>query len=336
MLKKKNFLILTILFLVLMAGCFFILDFYRYGSSPAYLSEKKKVFIVKKGQNTNSVTIELLKQGLIREPFKFKLLARIRGLNENIKAGEYLLSPSMTPASVIEKMIKGEVRLRRITVPEGFTIRQIASLINDAGLEQQDVFNRYATDPLLTRQMNIDADTFEGYLFPDTYYFSKGITSKKIISTMLKRFRSVFKTELKKRAQDIGLSVHEIVTLASIIEKETGKPFERPIISSVFHNRLKKKMRLESDPTVIYGISDFNGNITRKDLKRRTPYNTYRKRGLPLGPIANPGAEALKAALYPEDTDYLYFVSKRDSTHQFSTNIRDHNRAVRRYQLLRR
>lgn len=336
MFKKKKILVLTIFISVIAVGCFVFFDFYKYANQPGYVSEKNKVFIVKMGQNTNAVTKELFEQELIKEPLKFKFLARLKGLSKNIKAGEYIFSSSMTPLDIIEKMIKGKVRLLKITIPEGFTIRQIASVVGGAGLVKQDIFYQYATDPLLAKDMGIDAHTFEGYLFPDTYHFSKGIASKKVISVMHKRFRSVFKPEWEKRAQDIGFTVHEIVTLASIIEKETGAPFERPIISSVFHNRLKKRMRLESDPTVIYGINNFNGNLTRKDLRRRTPYNTYRKKGLPLGPIANPGAESLKAALYPEDTDYLYFVSKRDATHQFSKNIREHNRAVRRYQLLRR
>ena len=153
---------------------------------------------------------------------------------------------------------------------------------------------------------------------------------------MINRFRSVFTTEWEARAEQLGFTVHQIVILASIIEKETGAPFERPIISSVFHNRLKKKMRLESDPTVIYGIEDFDGNLTRKHLLTRTPYNTYTIKGLPAGPIANPGRLSMEAALHPEKTAYIYFVSKKDSTHHFSTNLKQHNKAVRKYQLRRK
>jgi len=159
---------------------------------------------------------------------------------------------------------------------------------------------------------------------------------EQIISTMVNRFRSVFSTEWALRAKELGFTVDQIVTLASIIEKETGAAFERPIISSVFHNRLKKKMRLESDPTVIYGIKNFDGNLTRKHLGTLTPYNTYKIKGLPAGPIANPGRAALEAALYPEKTVFLYFVSKRDTTHYFSTNLKEHNQAVRKYQLRRK
>ncbi len=158
-------------------------------------------------------------------------------------------------------------------------------------------------------------------------------TPEKIISAMVKRFRSVFTPAFKEQAKKLGLSIHQTVTLASIIEKETGDPEERSVISSVFHNRLKKKMRLESDPTVIYGIKDFDGNIKKTHLKTSTPYNTYQISGLPPGPIANPGKKAIEAALFPADTDFLYFVSKKDNTHMFSTNIRDHNKAVRKYQL---
>lgn len=152
---------------------------------------------------------------------------------------------------------------------------------------------------------------------------------------MVKRFWAIFKPEWKNRAKILGFSIHQVVTFASIIEKETGAAFERPIISSVFHNRLKRRMRLQSDPTVIYGIKDFDGNLTRKHLAKTTPYNTYRINGLPPGPIANAGIKAIEAALYPADTKFLYFVSKKDTTHKFSANIRDHNSAVRKYQLRR-
>jgi UPF0755 protein len=181
--------------------------------------------------------------------------------------------------------------------------------------------------------MGITADTLEGYLFPDTYYFPSGLESKSIITAMVKQFRIAFKPEWQTRAEELGMSVHEVVTLASIIEKETGAPEERPLISSVFHNRLKKGMRLETDPTVIYGIPDFDGNIKRRHLNTYTPYNTYKIKGLPPGPIASPGAAALEAALYPAQSKYLYFVSKKDGTHQFSATIKEHNAAVRKYQL---
>ncbi|MBU1697564.1 MAG: endolytic transglycosylase MltG, partial [Proteobacteria bacterium] len=181
--------------------------------------------------------------------------------------------------------------------------------------------------------LGIKAITLEGYLFPDTYFFPKNTDCKTVITTMVEHFNNILTKEWQARAKTMGFSVHDIVTLASIIEKETGDALERPLISSVFHNRLKKNMRLESDPTVIYGIKNFDGNIKKKHLKMKTPYNTYQIIGLPLGPIANPGAKSLAAALNPVHSEYLFFVSKKDTTHQFSKTIQEHNQAVAKYQL---
>jgi UPF0755 protein len=225
--------------------------------------------------------------------------------------------------------------LYKLTVPEGYNQDQIAALVASAGFTSAEVFLKACTDPHLIQSKGIAAKDLEGYLFPDTYYFPRPAAPETIISAMVQNFWSVFTDEMKKRADQMNLSIHKTVTLASIIEKETGVATERPLISSVFHNRLKKRMRLESDPTVIYGIEDFDGNLTRKHLKTYTPYNTYRIKGLPPGPIANPGKEAIEAALYPAESDYLFFVSRKDRTHHFSTNLSDHNKAVRRYQLRR-
>ncbi|MBW2471547.1 MAG: endolytic transglycosylase MltG [Deltaproteobacteria bacterium] len=212
---------------------------------------------------------------------------------------------------------------------------QIADLVAGAGFAQNSDFITAATDAELARKNGISAETFEGYLFPETYFFPTKVSSETIASTMVKRFWKVFNSAWKERAEQLGFSIHQIVTLASIIEKETGAPFERPVISSVFHNRLKKRMRLESDPTVIYGLKNFDGNLKRIHLETPTPYNTYKIKGLPAGPIANPGTKSLEAALYPDDTKYIYFVSKKNKTHHFSTNLKDHNAAVRKYQLRR-
>jgi UPF0755 protein len=225
------------------------------------------------------------------------------------------------------------VRLYKVTVPEGSTLKQIAAIVESAGLATRAEFLSVAADADFVREKGIDAGTFEGYLFPETYFFPKNTAAREVITAMVDRFRSVFTEAWKKRAADIGLSVHQVLTLASIIEKETGAPSERPIISSVFHNRLRRGMRLETDPTVIYGIDDFDGNLTRKHLATPTPYNTYLISGLPPGPIASPGRAAIEAALYPADTAYLYFVSKKDGTHQFSKTFADHNRAILTYQL---
>lgn len=308
-------------------------DILRYADKPANAESVKQVIIVKPGQKFKSLSQVLHKKGVINHPAKFRLFSRIKGHDKNIKAGEYFLSSAMPPKKILEILVSGKVRLHRLTIPEGYNLRQVARVVSRVGFGTEADFFLAATDADLVHSKGIDAQTFEGYLFPETYYFSKDATPEKIISTMVKRFWSVFKPELKNRAKTLGFTIHQVVTLSSIIEKEAGVAGERPIISSVYHNRLKRRMRLESDPTVIYGIKDFNGNITRKHLAENTPYNTYKIKGLPPGPIANAGIEAIEAALYPADTRFLFFVSKKDNTHQFSTNIKDHNRAVRKYQL---
>ena len=321
-----------LIFMFFIAAAVYV-DILRYADKPASAEPLKKVIIVESGQKFKSVSQILHKKKIINHPVKFRLFSRIKGYDKNIKAGEYVLSPTMSPKTILKIFVIGKVRLHRITIPEGYNLRQVARVVSRAGLATRTEFLKAATNADLVHSQGIDAQTFEGYLFPDTYYFTKDATPEKIISSMVKRFWSVFKPEWKNRAQTHGFTIHQVVTLASIIEKEAGVAVELPIISSVFHNRLKRKIRLQSDPTVIYGIEDFNGNLTRKDLIKKTPYNTYKIKGLPPGPIANAGTKAIEAALYPAETRLLYFVSKKDNTHQFSTNIKDHNRAVRKYQL---
>ena len=309
------------------------MDLVIYAGKPAGSEPVEHIVTIKPGQGFSSFSKSLLQKGIIRHPFKFRLYARMKRYETQIKAGEYALSPAMSPEKILDIIVGGKVQFHRLTIPEGYNLEQIARIVETSGFGRREDFLDIATNTDFVHQQDIDAATFEGYLFPDTYLFPKDETLEKIISTMVKRFWSAFKPEWKRRSEALGLSIHEVVTLASIIEKESGVAGEQPIISSVFHNRLNRNMRLQSDPTVIYGIEDFNGNITRKHLAQPTPYNTYTITGLPPGPIANAGAAAIEAALYPADTKYLYFVSKRDSTHQFSTNLKDHNRAVRKYQL---
>jgi len=334
-LKKFGVIVILILLLsIAVVACIF-LNIFIYADKPASTKPVKQVIIVKPGQKFKSLSQILHKKGVINHPAKFRLFSRIKGYDKNIKAGEYVLSSTMTPKIILEIFVMGKVRLHKLTIPEGYNLRQVAQVVSRAGFGTEADFFEAATNADLVRSKGIDAQTFEGYLFPDTYYFTKDATPDKVISSMVKRFWSVFKPEWKNRAKTLGFTIHQVVALASIIEKETGAAVERPIISSVFHNRLKRRIRLESDPTVIYGIKDFNGNLTRRDLAENTSYNTYRIKGLPPGPIANAGIEAIEAALYPADTRFIFFVSKKNNTHQFSTNIKDHNRAVRKYQLRR-
>lgn len=328
---KKISIIIAAMMLIALTVLYF--DMSRFARQPAGAGADDIIFVVKPGEGLKMISQRLYDAGAVQSPIRFSVLARIKKYDKRLKAGEYLLSARLTPVRILDMMVNGKVILHRLTVPEGLTMRQVAAVVSETGLLSAEAFLKAATDSDRTKAAGIDADTFEGYLFPETYHFPKDVRPEKMVDTMVRRFRSVFLPEWERRALELGFSIHETVTLASIIEKETSLPVERPLISSVFHNRLKKRMRLESDPTVVYGLEGFNGNITRKHLAAERPYNTYRIRGLPPGPIANPGAESIKAALFPEDTPYLYFVSKNDRSHQFSTNISDHNRAVRKYQL---
>ena len=335
--KKALLLIGISIFLIVCAGFGVYIEHRMYADVPAQANNTHKVVInVRQGQSFKTTADLLYQKSIIKNSLKLVIIARVKGYDRCLKAGEYLLSAAMTPRQILKTMVKGEVELHKLTIPEGYNTHQIAELVSQAGFGTQDEFSNAASDAALARKLGLEAELLEGYLFPDTYFFPKDVTVEKIISIMVQRFWSIFKPEWKERAKSYDFSVHQVVTLASIIEKETGAPFERALISSVFHNRLRKKMRLESDPTVIYGIKNFDGNLTRKHLKTRTPYNTYKIRGLPAGPIANPGRASLEAALFPEKSAYIYFVSKKDTTHQFSTNLKDHNRAVRKYQLRRK
>ena len=327
------------LILTVLAGAgaaYFWNDLQRYARTPMGSDPAERAVRIPPGTGFQAVCNILVDRGLVHDPRRFKLLARVRGLDKQLKAGNYRIKGDLSPEALLAALVSGREHLHRLTIPEGFNLVQIADAVADAGFGEAEAFLKMIRDPAVAQQHDLPGDTLEGYLFPDTDLFPTETAHGEIVGAMVKRFQEQFPAEWKARAEALKMSVHEVVTLASIIEKETGDPKERPLISSVFHNRLKKGMRLETDPTVIYGIEDFDGNLKRKHLRTYTPYNTYKIKGLPPGPIASPGAKALEAALYPAESDYLYFVSRKDTTHQFSTNIKDHNAAVRKYQLRRK
>lgn len=334
---KKTVIILAVCFITgLAAAALFIKGIYQFAETPAGSKAETVIFSIQPGQTIRTVAGQLHARKLIDNPLKFRILSRIKGLDNQLKIGEYQLSASMPPNEILDILVSGKSVLYRVTIPEGYTLKQISQAIEKSGLAANDQLYQAAIDPEFARERGIPADTFEGYLFPDTYLFPKGTPPRKIIAAMADRFEGIFTPQWKTQAQQLGFTIHQIVTLASMIEKETGAPSERPIIASVFHNRIRKRMRLESDPTVIYAIADFNGNLTRKHLQTYTPYNTYKISGLPPGPIANPGQKALEAALYPAKTKFLFFVAKQDGTHHFSASISEHNKAVRKYQIRRK
>lgn len=291
-----------------------------------------KLVEIAPGQTFKKVAKTLEERQIIRTWWSVVVLSRLKKQDTHISAGEYQLSGSMTPKDVLAKLSSGDVFKRKVTVREGSSVWDVGALLEEAGIISKAEFNEGLVDTKLLAKAGIYGESFEGYLFPETYLFSRPIDAQKIIWTMLEEGEKRWSRDASLRADRIGMSRHEILTLASIIEKETGIIDEQPTISSVFHNRLKQGMKLQADPTVIYGISDFNGNLTKKDLETPSPYNTYLNFGLPPGPICNPGEDAINAALYPADTDYLFFVADGSGGHVFSATLKEHNEAVRKYQ----
>jgi UPF0755 protein len=323
----------TLLIFSSLSSLFIFFQISAFVKEPLNLSAREKIFIIKPGQSLKYIAANLEQESLISDSTWFTLFTKFKKADKKLQAGEYLLSASQSPEQILKILKKGKVKLYKITIPEGLNINEVAFLVEKNSFCSKLKFITLSKDKSFISSLGLKAASLEGYLFPDTYFFSKQASCKKIITTMVEHFKKVFIQEWEIKAQSMGFSIHEIVILASIIEKETGDASERALISSVFHNRLKKNMRLESDPTVIYGIKDFDGNIKKKHLKMLTPYNTYKIKGLPMGPIANPGELSLYATLNPEKTSYLFFVSKKDTTHKFSKTFREHNQAVRKYQL---
>ena len=405
-----------------------VVHFYTLLYTPATRDMEAPIVLVEvpRGASFSKVAATLVEVGVLKDTGGFSLIASLKGAKTRIKAGEYELTPAMTPPEVLSILLRGASRDYTVTIPEGYNVFEIASVLEAAGLLRgpqnttgntpdnttgntpattptntqaatppeiqagavASAFIRRATDPEFARSLGVDAPRggMEGYLFPDTYRFTRSMTAEEIIKRMYSRFNQVYDGILAglaeggespftadamasnlpdldgtpeiarqritkgleavdaiRRARMAGSSArgdalvrHKAVTLASIIEKETGVSSEMPLISTVFHNRLVKGYRLQSDPTVIYGIMverEFDGNLTKKDLRKKTHYNTYRFHGLPPGPIANPGREALLATLNPTSGRYLYFVSRGDGTHKFSNSLVEHNQAVRKFQL---
>ncbi len=303
---------------------------WMYAATPSSGTGAVTVFIPK-GAGVRRISAILDRQGLVADDIRFLILARLTGRAGRLQAGEYRLPRGRTPLQILRLLAQGEVIRHQVTIPEGLNISQIATLLaKDHWIDRQR-FLALTRDPEFIKTLGLHQASLEGYLFPDTYSLIRGqVDERTIISLMVHQFHHVWR-EITKKSKP-RLSPRQVVTLASIVEKETGKARERPLIARVFLNRLQRNMRLQSDPTVIYGTPDFNGDLTRADLERKTPYNTYVIFGLPPGPICNPGRASLEAVLHPADSPALYFVSRNDGSHCFSTTLKEHNRAVFKYQ----
>jgi UPF0755 protein len=329
-LMKKG-VITSILLFFGIAGIF-CWRFYQFLFLPGPALVHPVLVFVPKGMRLQAIAQRLFSAGMITNVRFFVWWTRITGADRRIKSGEYAFSTPLSPQALLQVLAAGEGLRHTVTTTEGMTFKQISALLAARGLGAEESFLCLNHDPTFLAAHGLPPQGVEGYLYPDTYRFSWLDSPEEILGRMVNRFYAAFTPAMYRRAAALDLSVQQVMTLASIIEKETGTPAERPLVSAVFYNRLRKGMPLQSDPTVIYGIEHFNGNLTRQHLLTPSPYNTYLFRGLPPGPIASPGLEAIRAALHPAERDYLYFVAKGDGTHVFSSNLDSHNRAVQRFQ----
>ena len=331
--KKVVLSIAFVLFFVV--GVFFVFQGLQFMYPDG--NGEQVIFEVPPGESLRTVARRLELVGLVNNQDYFVYLSKLTGKSRNIRVGQYGIKSGSTPLQILTILSSGRSVEYSITIPEGTNMYEIAQMLEKAGLgKKREILVLFKNKEFIKSLLGKSLYSLEGYLFPDTYFYTKYSTLKGVVKKMVQTFLDAYK-EIEPLEKKIGMNRHEIVILASIVEKETGVPHERHRISSVFHNRIKKKMRLQTDPTVLYGVLDITEvmkkNITRKDLKTKTAYNTYRINGLPKGPISNPGIEALKATVQPETSPYLYFVSRNDGTHVFSETYDQHNRAVRKFQL---
>jgi UPF0755 protein len=282
---------------------------------------------IEQGDSMTRIIRRLDEAKVIEDGTGLLILAKLSGKDREIQAGRYSFEEGITLYSIFSKLIRGDVTLREVTVPEGLTIRQIAGILNRQIQIDSLEFVRLATDEEFTPSMGIAASNLEGYLFPDTYRLSWSTTPEKVAQVMVEQFRKTFTDSLMRRSQEISFSLAQAVTLASMVEAEAKDGNERDLISAVYHNRLKRGMLLQCDPTVIYALPELDRPLLLKDLEVDSPYNTYRHPGLPPGPICNPGKASILAALYPADVNYLYFVATGEGSHIFSVTLAEHNLA---------
>jgi len=323
---KKN-IIITVFGILLLYVLYAAVEFLV----PLPEGTKTKEIQILKGATFRQAVEILSKENLIRDKNLFIFASRLTGLHRKIRAGYYSITGAMNPLSVLLLLKNGQIIEYDITIVEGDSLLEIGEKLIGENIVDEETFEKLSRSKSFLKAYNIDAPSIEGYIFPDTYKLPKGIEPENALGMMINSLREKYQEKLRLRAAELGLSEREVLTLASIIEKEAIINSERPLISAVYHNRLKKHIPLQADPTAVYGIKRSGERITLKDLKRKTPYNTYVIKGLPPGPIASPGINSITAALYPADVPYIYFVSNNDGTHQFSVTEAEHLRAVTAY-----
>jgi len=322
---NKKFLVIygVVIFVISVSSAFSLLN------APVHGREAAESFVIQKGGSVTSVARELKNAGLIRSKFLFITLVRLQKGTGSIKSGEYSIEKSSKTSDIINKLVRGEVVTLKFTVPEGLYIRQIADLLQKKGIVSADKFIAASSSRVLLEKYHIPFNSAEGFLFPDTYVVAKGLDAYRIVEIMIQRFFEELDRIHFNRYSNEDLK--RIVIIASLIEREAKVDNERPLISAVFYNRLNKNKRLESCATVQYVLGKPKERLLFSDLKIESPYNTYLYTGLPPGPIANPGIKSIQAAISPADVDYLFFVSKKDGTHYFSSTYREHLDAIEKY-----
>lgn len=315
---------------------YYVSQVYAVMNAEIKLSETETI-VFKRGSSIRTLAHQLIEKNLLAEKRYFLLWGKVNQQETKLQAGEYLIEPGSTLVQLLDKMVKGDVVQHDIALIEGFTFRQALQVIHNNPIitvETKDL-----TDEEIMIKLDRSGEHPEGRFYPDTYYISKGVSDLELLRRSYQTMDDILEEEWQKREDGLPFkSAYEALIMASIVEKESAVAAERPMIAGLFINRLRKKMRLQTDPTVIYGIEDYDGDIRYRDLRKDTPYNTYTRHGLPPTPIALPGREAIHATLHPEKTNYLYFVAYSDGSgrHVFSTNLKDHEKAVDRYQRKKR
>ena len=337
MLRKALTVLAVFMGLTLIAVAVVVNQFLERVETPYQAYEEDGVFVdIQPGDSSPVIAARLAAAGVVRDQWTFRLAVWRSGLARGLQAGEYHFSDPLSSMEVIDKIAAGQVYLRSITFPEGLTVAEMAGVFDESDFGTGDEFIKQAQRVELIQDLDPEAVTLEGYLFPETYLLPRGATPADIVEAMVAQFRRSLSDELRAEAARHDQSVRDVVILASLIQKETGSAGEYQLVSAVYNNRLRIGMALQCDPTVIYALELdglYDGNLTRENLRYDSPYNTYRYPGLPPGPIAAPGLGALEAAVGPADVPYLYFVSRNDGSHEFASTLREHNRNVQRYQV---
>jgi UPF0755 protein len=329
-------LLFSILTLIVIVGGYFSVQVYSAMNAELPLTEEQTI-VFSKGSTIRTLAKQLTEKGMLEDELYFLLWGRLNRQATRLQAGEYLIPPGHSLAQLLEDMVAGKIVQHNITLIEGYTFRQILEIIHQHPVITRELEN--LSDEEIMKKLGHEGEHPEGRFYPDTYYISRGVTDTELLQRAYDSMQEILDEEWQQREKDLPLkSAYEALILASIVEKESAIAEERPLIAGLFVNRLRKNMRLQTDPTVIYGIEDYDGNIRFRDLRKDTPYNTYTRHGLPPTPIAMPGQEAINATLHPEKTKYLYFVAIGDGSgrHVFSTNLKDHEKAVDLYQRKKR